>query len=107
MAEITNLLLLSRHAVSITRKLMAVNSLVEEPCLYGRGRGPFRDLSSLGGFPSIIRCRSRRYFSAPSTKKRLLPLHLVLPRGSAVVFGSGRSMMLSHCFVAVNLDLAG
>ena len=69
---------LSRPAIGISRKLIAVNSLVEEPCLYGRGRRPFRDLSSLGGFSTIIGCRVWRYLPAPSPNKSLFPFHLGL-----------------------------
>jgi hypothetical protein len=81
----------SRLAVGISRKLIAVNSLIEKPCLEDLGCHPFRDLSGSRGFPSIIGCRLGRYPSAPSPKKRLIPFHFCLPCGSAVVSGSGRS----------------
>ena len=77
----------SRPAIGISRKLIAVNSLVEKQRLHGPGRHPFRGLSGLRGFPSIIGCRLRRYLAAPSPKKRLLPFHFGLP----VVTGFGRS----------------
>jgi len=32
--------------ISISRKPIAVNSLIKKPCLYGPGGHPFRDLSS-------------------------------------------------------------
>jgi hypothetical protein len=41
-------------AIRISRKLIAVNSLIEKQCLHGPGCHPFRDLSGLSGFPSII-----------------------------------------------------
>jgi hypothetical protein len=69
----------SRPAIGISRKLIAVNSLIEEQCLHGLGGHPFRDLSGARGFPSIIGCRLGRYVSAPSPKKRLLPFHFVCP----------------------------
>jgi hypothetical protein len=57
----------SRPAIGIGRKLIAVNSLIEKPCLHGPGCYPFRDLSGASGLPSIIGCRLR-YLSAPSPK---------------------------------------
>jgi hypothetical protein len=48
---------LSILAIGINRKPIAVDSLIEKPCPHGLGRHPFRDLSGLGGFPSIIGCR--------------------------------------------------
>jgi hypothetical protein len=80
----------SRLAIGITRKLIAANSLIEKPCLYGLGCHPFRDLADSGRSPSIIGRRLRRYLSAPSPKKRLLPFHVGLP-WSAVVSGFGPS----------------
>jgi hypothetical protein len=97
----------SRPAIGISRKLIAVNSLFEKPCLDGLGCHPFRDLSGSRGFSSIIGCRLGQYLSAPSPKKRLLPFHFGLPCGSAVVFGSGRSGRPYHTgLLAVHLDLA-
>jgi hypothetical protein len=80
-----------RPAIGISRKLIAVNSLIKQPCLHGLGRHPFRDLSGLGSFPAVISRRLRWYLSAPSPKKCLLPLHFGLPCGSAVVYRLGRS----------------
>ena len=82
---------LSRPAIRLIRKLIAMNSLIEKPCPHGPGCRPFRDLSGAGGFPSIIACLLGRYFSAPSPEKRLVPFHFSLPCGSAVVSGFGRS----------------
>ena len=76
-------------AFGISRKLIAVNGLIEQPGLHCPGCHPFHDLSDPGGFPSVIDCRLRDLF-APSPKKCLLPFHLVLPRGPAAVSGSGR-----------------
>jgi hypothetical protein len=81
----------SRPAIGISRKLIAVNSLIQKQCLHGPGCHPFRYLSGSRGFPSIIGRRLERYLSAPSPKKRLLPFHFGLPCGSAVVYGFGRS----------------
>jgi hypothetical protein len=58
----------SRPAIGISRKLIAVNSLIEKQCLHGLGGHPFRDLSGSRGFPCFG-----------------------LPCGSAVVSGFGRS----------------
>jgi hypothetical protein len=66
---------LSRHAIGISRKLIAVNSLIEKPCLCARGCHPIRELAGSDGSPSIIHRRLRRYVSAPSAEKCLLPIH--------------------------------
>jgi hypothetical protein len=79
-----------RPVIGISRKLIAMNSLIEEPCLHGPGCHPFRYLSRSIGFPSIMACRLGRNFSAPSPEKRLVPFHFGLPLGSAVVSGFGR-----------------
>jgi hypothetical protein len=90
---------LFRPAIGIGGKLIAVNSLIEKPCLHGPGCHPFRGLSGLSGFPSIIGCRLRRYFSAPSRKKRLLPFHFGLPYGSRRGLRlRAFTVTLSHCF---------
>jgi hypothetical protein len=80
----------SSPAIGISGKPIAVDSLIEQPCLHGPGRHPFRDLSSSGGFASII-ASWLRYFLVPSPKKRLFPFHFGLPCGSAVVPGCGLS----------------
>ena len=61
------------------RKLIAVDSLIEKPCLHGPGRHLFRDLSGSGGFASIIGGRVRQYLSAPSPDKNLFPFHFGCP----------------------------
>jgi len=77
---------LSGPAIGLSRKLIAVNSLIKKPCLYGPGRHPFRDLSGSGGLASIMG-RRLRYFSAPSPNQGLLPFHFGLPYGSAAASG--------------------
>jgi len=66
---------LSHQTVGISRKLIAVNSLIEKPRLYCPGCHPFRDLSGLSGSPSIISRWLWRYLPAPNPQKRLLPIH--------------------------------
>jgi hypothetical protein len=74
---------LSHLTIGISRKLVAVNSLIEKPCLHAPGCHPFCHLPGSGRFPTIIGCRLRPCLSAPCPKKRLLPFHLGLPGGSA------------------------
>jgi hypothetical protein len=80
----------SSPAIGISGKPIAVDSLIEQPCLHGPGRHPFRDLSGSGGSASII-AGWLRYFFVPSPKKRLFPFQFGLPCGSAVVPGCGLS----------------
>jgi hypothetical protein len=50
----------------------------------------------------------RRYLSAPNLKERFFPLHLGLPRGSAVVSRlRAFSPTLPYRFAAAHLDHAG
>ena len=96
----------SSPAISISGKPIAVDSLIEQPCLHGSGRHPFRDLSGSGGFASII-ARWLRYFFVPSPKKRLFPFHF-----GALWFRRGPRLrafvlMLSYCFAAVHQQSAG
>jgi len=89
----------------VRRPTIAANSLVEKLCLHVPGCHPFRDLSGSGGSASIITCWLRRYLSAPSPKKCLLPFHLGPPSVSAVVLGSGFALILSYWLATVHLRL--
>ena len=92
--------------IGISRKPLAVDSLIEKPCLHGPGRHAFRECSGSGGFASIIGWRVRRCLSAPSPNKSLFPFHFGLPFGYAGVSGSGRFKgRLSPCVAAVYPDL--
>jgi hypothetical protein len=81
---------LSLPMIGISRKLIAMDSLIKKPCLHGPGCHPFRDSSGSRALPSKIGCRLRRCLSTPSPDKSLLPFHLGLPCGCAVVSGFGR-----------------
>jgi hypothetical protein len=61
--------------IGISRTPIAVNSFVEKPCFHGPDRHSSRDLARSGRSPLIIGRRLRRYLSAPSPEKRLLPFH--------------------------------
>ena len=67
------------------RQAHHMTRVIESPRLHGLGCRPFRDPSGPSGLPLIIGRWVRRYLSAPSHKKRLLPFHLTLPCGPAVV----------------------
>jgi hypothetical protein len=69
----------SRPAIGISRKPIAAASLIKKPCLHDQGCHAFRDLSGSGRLPSIGGRRLRRYLSAPSPEKRLLPFHFGCP----------------------------
>ena len=96
----------SSPAIGISGKPIAVDSLIEQPCLHCPGRHPFRDLSGSGGFASII-ASWLRYFLVPSPKKRLFPFHLGALWFRRLASAPGFALILSYCFAAVHLGSAG
>jgi hypothetical protein len=94
-------LLCSRlRAIGLGSKLIIVTSVIEQPRPHGLGCRPFPDPPGSSSLPPIIGRWVRRYLSAPSHKKRVLPFHLTLPRNSAVLSGLG----VSYSFAARKLN---
>ena len=94
------------RAIGISGKPIAVDSLIEQPCLHCPGRHPFRDLSGSGGFASII-AGWLRYFFVPSPEKRLFPFHFGALWFRRLPSAPGFALILSYCFAAVHLGSAG
>ena len=97
----------SRPAIGVSRKLIAVNSLIEEPCFHRAGCRPFRYLSGSRGFPSIMSRYLRRCLPAPSPNKRLFPFHFGALWFRRCLRLRAFKLRLSRRFAAVHLDLLG
>jgi hypothetical protein len=84
------------RAIGLGSELIVANGVIEQPCLHSPGCRSFRDPPGSTGLPPVIGRGVRRHLSAPSHKQRLLPFHLGLPCGSAVVSGLGRTSRRYH-----------
>ena len=84
------------RAIGLCSELIVTTSVIEQPYLHGLGCRSFRDPSGSSGLPPIIGRGVRQYLSTPSHKQRLLPFHLGVPCGSAVVSGLRRTSRGYH-----------